>query len=182
MDDQTKADLFETFAAFNPYNDAKFVDRMRKFNLAYNDGNGNINHKCIPPSMAADFLRGETWALAERKDENPFMPVRRTSKAIPGLESMLADAYHSLKFDTSLQYSSQARYAKMWAQRLFNRQSKQKGENAVVKKLRDKLLRKLEALTRASNDDEIMLCLIQIWAFSLFAENDNSLHRRTVGY
>lgn len=183
MDDQTKADLFDTFKAFNPYLDeAKFVEKMRKINFAYNNGNGSINHKDIPPSLAADYLRGETWSLADHKNGDPFLPVRKTRKAIPGLEAMLADAYHSLKFDTGLQYRSQARYAKMWAQRIFNRQAKELGRNTVVKKLRDKLLRNLGTLAHARSEDEVILSLIQIWAFSLFATNDKSLHRRTVGY
>ena len=183
MDSQTKADLFDTFKAFNPYlDDTNFVEKMRKINFAYNNGNGSINLKDTPPSQAEIYLRGETWALADHKNGDPFVPVRRTSKAIPGLEAMLADAYHSVKFDTGLHYRSQARYAKMWAQRIFNRQVKEVGSNAVVKKLRDKLLRNLGTLAHARSEDEVMLSLIQIWAFSLFATNDKSLHRRTVGY
>lgn len=183
MDDQTKAQLFDTFGAFNPYHDdPKFVEQMRKINFAYNDGNGGINHKDIPPSLAEIYLRGETWSLADRKNENPFVPVGRTKKAIPGLEAMLADAYHSLKFNTGLHYWNQARYAKMWAQRIFNRQTKNLGPEIVQKKLQDKILRSLGALARAASEDEIMLHLIQIWAFSLFATNDESLHRRSVGY
>jgi hypothetical protein len=179
MDDKTKADLFNTFAKLNPYNDPGFAEEIRKINFQYNDGNGNMSND-MPASVAATFLRGETWSLAESEDGNPFHPVIKTSKAKPGLEAMFADAYQSLKYDTNLIYGYHGRYAKMLAQRTFNQQVKLLGIKSTETKLRDKMLEALGALANATDKDEEMFCLIQVWAYGLFASNDDSLHRRSI--